>query len=454
MIGLRTARAVVIDNNVSEGMEIVAALSKYGIGISFFKGEVEELPQNRLNGVRLLVLDMNLLDTYVGEVKAILSPLINFLDKLLADNSKPFAIIAWTKHPLFIEEFQTMLNETRPDLKPYFMAKIEVKKDDDPENYDPDKILKRLEEEAKLWFPLDLLMEWEQRVHDATSETTSVLTEIANEASGDWAQEATKLLSALALESGGKHTGREEKVIECLFRSLNPIHEDCLESIPVDHGRLSSQSEKLQDAINEEKKSRKNQKRSRLTDLQRSQLNRMLSLSNVKEGEHAPRPGNLYFKKGWETSDYPIGRGYTSRSVLGKEMLRGPYDDNEWRRIIDKCVPVIVEITPSCDYSQGKTSQCRFIMGLLVREEHKKKIKDEAAFIRKIGPFHVKRSDFCPMSGDYFLVLNSRYITAIQSSKIAEKKEAYRLRKMVLNDTQHWFANQAARPGYISIGNE
>ena len=459
MIGLRTARVVVIDNNSKDGIAIVAALSRHGTGISFFTGNPDELPEKKLTGVRLLVLDMNLLETDAGEVRAILSPLINFLDKLIAENSKPFAIIAWTRHPAYIEEFQNMLNETRPDLKPYFMSNIEkneVKKDGSPRDYDFSKILNRLETEAKLWFPFDLLMEWEQRVHDASSETTTALTEIANESSDTWQQEATKLLSVLTLESGGKRIGREEEIIACFFSSLNPIHEDFLESLPVDHARLSSQSQKLQEAIDEENRSRKEQRRSRLTSSQCSQLNRMLLLAYPKEEEHAPRPGNIYFKKGWKTEDYPINPGNINQSALGKEIINKPESDGKWRYIIYECVPAIVEITPLCDYSQDKTSHCRFILGLLVPEKFRKHIKPQnrTPFIREVGLIHMRESDSCPISGDYILVLNSRYVIGILSNKIVKNIEACRLRKQVLTDIQHWFAGQVARPGYVSIGDQ
>jgi len=456
MIGLRTARVVVVDNDPDEGMAIVAALSTFGAGISFFTGELEKLPRKRLTGVRLLVLDMNLLDIDLGEVRAVLSPLIAFLNKLIAKNSKPFAIIAWTKHLEYIEEFKKMLYETRPDLKPFIMFNIQkndVKEDDGSGDFDSKKILNRLRKEAKSWFPFDLLMDWEQRVHDATTETIAALVNIAGESTGDWQGEMTKLLSSLTLESGGKRIGKEEGILTCFYDSLNPIHEDFLGSLPIDHTYLTSQSKRLQAAIDKEIGSRNNHKKSLLTGAQCSELNRMLCVAYPKSGEHALRPGNIYLKKGWGNTDYPINAQNISHLALGKDMTNRPATAEKWARMIYKCIPACVEITPLCDYSQGKTVYCRLMLGLLVPKAFPNFLKPQRStpFIREIGPIHIKRSGSCPVSGDYILALNSKYVVGILSSKMAGKTEACRLKKQVLTDIQHWFSSQAARPGYVSV---
>jgi hypothetical protein len=177
-------------------------------------------------------------------------------------------------------------------------------------------------------------------------------------------------------------------------------------------------------------------------------------MASVKESERAPRLGNIYFRKGCKTGDYPIGRGSISQALLTVQMLDRPGNEseNKWRKQIYRYKPVIVDFSPSCDFSQDKTFQCRFIMGLLIPVDLESRIKGKAPFVKKIGPVNTRESDSCPVSGEYYLTLNSRYVTGIKSSIVAKNAQAYRFRKQVLTDIQHWFASQAARPGYISIG--
>jgi hypothetical protein len=453
MKGLSTAWVVVVDNEPNEGIAIVSALSKYGVGTSYFTGDPEELPKRRLNGIRLLVLDMNLLTADTGSLENTLSPLVNVVDKLIAKDSKPFILLAWTQHPDYVEVFTKMLDQVRPDLKPCFTTtfkKEDYKIADGEDRFDSEKIRNNLWKQSKSWFPFDLLMEWEQRVHDATSETFSSVTFTSGKSENEWSLGTSRILSALAIASGGKQTGLWEDAVECLFKTLNIIQEDCLESLPM-KGNCTSQSIKLQDTIN------KGGDALTLTGRQRNELNRILSMAQVRKTAHGPRPGNIYLEKGWQDDAFPIGPKGITKAILVTEMLGRPgnLSDTQWQKKIYSfgCVPVVVEITPPCDYSQNNSSQCRVVVGLLVPERHSdnKNMKTRASFLKSIGPLHLSKSNQCPISGEYFLLLNSRYILGIPTTRMADNMEAYRLRKHVLSDVQHWFASQAARPGYVSV---
>jgi hypothetical protein len=446
---------VVIDDDVNEGMAIVSALSKYGMGISFFTGDPDELPLKRLDGVRLLVLDMNLTTIETGTIEETLSPLITFLDKLLAKNSKPFVILAWTKHSELVNKFGKMLDKVRPDLKPYFMAKLQkasYKEQDTVDKYNSKKIRQSIRNKARKWFPLDLLMEWEQRVHDAASETTTMVTEISGASSSTWSEETGKVLSTLALESGGQQLGKGERAITSLFRALGPIHEDCLETLAQDTASLSCQEGKLSKEIEAELKSREKDNKPRLSSSQCAKLNRLLNIAQVRENAHAARPGSVFFKDGWGEKDKNKLFNIDETSPRVKEMMKKlPQDSTERNKIISQFFPILVEITPPCDYSQDKTCQIRLISGLLVPHDLKKYAKENAEFVFSSGPLAFEKSIMCPAEGDYYLNLNSRYVTGIDKVEVVDSKEAYRIRKQLLTDILAWFGRQAARPGHISL---
>ena len=63
MEGLRTSRVLVVDDKFEEALPFIQAIAKYGIGALYFSGvKDEELPEegNKLTGIRLAALDMNL----------------------------------------------------------------------------------------------------------------------------------------------------------------------------------------------------------------------------------------------------------------------------------------------------------------------------------------------------------------------------------------------------------
>lgn len=59
MTGLRTARAVVVDDERDEAMPVIEALSRLGIGSVYIRGDrLEDLPASPFPGVRVVFLDM------------------------------------------------------------------------------------------------------------------------------------------------------------------------------------------------------------------------------------------------------------------------------------------------------------------------------------------------------------------------------------------------------------
>lgn len=223
MIGLKTSRVVIVDNNPEEGLALLRAFSKYGIGASFYTGDPEELPAEKLTGVRLLALDMDIAGVGSGEAKEVLAPLINIIDKLVAESSAPFVILAWTNYPEYFNDFKEMFKKSRPDLRPaFFMAisKADVKDDNNPSDFSIEKIVQKLDMNSEKWFPFDLIMDWEQRVHDAATGTTFSLNKIMIEGSStDLADNASRLFGALALASGGQAVYDKESALNTCFVS-------------------------------------------------------------------------------------------------------------------------------------------------------------------------------------------------------------------------------------------
>ena len=103
MIGLQTGRVVVIDDDSKEADPLLKSFSKIGIASTYYSGNVAELPDTPLKGVRLVALDLHLAGDGNGDAREILSTPLGVLQKLIAPQNGPFVLLAWTKHTNLID---------------------------------------------------------------------------------------------------------------------------------------------------------------------------------------------------------------------------------------------------------------------------------------------------------------------------------------------------------------
>ena len=439
---LETTRVAIVDDDLEEGTALLKAFSKAGIGATYFSGAPEEYPNpdKKLKGIRVLALDMDL----TGAGPAVnLDVTVQAVDSILAKESGPFVIIAWTKYTEFVDAFKKRLQEIRPDLKFLFITKIakeDFRKKDNHESFDVEKILEKLMEEMKKWSPLDLIMLWEQRVHDAATETTDTLSQFV-EAEQDWQDGMLNVLAILAHAAGGKTLQDGPTAFRALLEALNPIHLDRLEQLSLEPESPKANTQRLATLTPSFKEDKK------------ALMNRMLLIAEISRGNSHPQPGNVYCEEGWKCKiRYPISPRKIKLETLAGEIFdstRKKPKNTTLEEIIEGCVPVLVEITPTCDYAQGRR-YARLVAGVIVPCKYHKKIKD-ALFIKKIGPVNLRETAQLPLSGNYYLAFNSHYLVGMSYDDLERCGIVFRLRRQTLVDIQHWFASHAARPGVLSI---
>ena len=179
MLGLRTSRAVIIDDSKEDAEALVRALASDGVGAIVFSGEpaaVMPRPPKPLHGIRLALVDMNLVEG-ISEPRAIIGTLMSVLEEIIAPDNGPYLAIAWTKEPELVELFAAELRD-----KPFRpVAVLTVAKADvrgaAGEGYDSARILEKVKAEQASVYPLELVDLWEQVVHDAASDTTNMTLE-------------------------------------------------------------------------------------------------------------------------------------------------------------------------------------------------------------------------------------------------------------------------------------
>lgn len=92
-------------------------------------------------------------------------------------------------------------------------------------------------------------------------------------------------------------------------------------------------------------------------------------------------------------------------------VLTGCTQGNDATAAREKATLCGLEITPACDYAQGKMGLSRIIAGFIVPWDLEKSIKS-AAFLKRIGPFYF--DDKRLKAGAYLKCLNSRYVVGVE----------------------------------------
>ncbi len=456
MIGLRTGRVVVIDDRFEEARPLIEGLGRLGLPIVYCSGQPGEVPPEPLRGVRLVFLDLHLVE--VGDIRSILLATIGILPSIVDTSEKGVGIVYWTKHPTSEQEqFETLLKERLPDFRPAFVApqeKVKYISDDTPDLL---ALFKEIEQGLEGMPGYRVSLEWEQFVHDAASRATSLLHGLV--ASDD---ELLKVQASMSRACRGREVS-EADALSGFFETVNEVLLDHMQPsivrMPTGQAHISALRRKVTEG-------------EALPHVQRAEINRILLASEVE----TPKPwtGNVYVRDQWNDDgpEFPIPVDPTLVRSCLYEMYRFPGDAKtdrngarRWREqlhlVAKESKPCVLEISPACDYAQNKVRMARLLGGLLIRLPSDG-VEDIApagtlqlpaesrAFAKELF-FIVLDLPSLGLQGQYLLTLNARHLATLPASAIAKVRPVLRLRHGVMVDVQAWFAGHAARPGYLAI---
>jgi hypothetical protein len=442
MIGLKSARVIIVDDVEDEALPIMIAFAKKGIPCAYFHGtNVKELPEekDKFIGIRLAILDMDLVGTGADE-KSKISTLISCLERLLRVDNGPYIALIWTNNPWLRDRFEENIfsNSNLPNpIDIIMLTKAACKKNG---KLDISIIEQKIENTFKSFYPLKMIQAWEEKIFEASTEVSNVLCgQILEEKDpkkwrDDWKLKTLNLMYALAKEVAGENLDKNS-VLRGLYYSLNPLHSDRMEHLTSDLSvLLGSDAEEIlkynQDCGIERK----------------AMINAMLHLAFEETSTYVA--GNMY-----RFASNKVPRwGFSYASLLSDLVQSNYYSTKEKKKNISSlCKYVLLEISASCDQVQGNVRAARFLSGLIVPKDELKKIKepkDYSNFIWRIGPLYIQIED---LKGIYYLYFSARHLVTCPVVKIVNMKPFARLRSEALADIQSWFARHASRPGLILL---
>lgn len=444
MNGLRGARVVLLDDESNEALPVIKAFSRMGVPVVFFDGKSSELPtkQNRLRGVRLAILDMNLGVT--GSNETIASTLVQTFGRIIDDHNGPYGVLIWTNHPDLRELVARYIYEHKTLPKPVFIVtlrkaafKISGGKGA-PRRFAVRKLSKELLKILAENSPLECLQVWEGTCFRAATNVTNSIAQLNGATSANldewrkaWREETLKLLLVVSKASAEKHHTKEN-CIPSIFLALNPLHSDrmdlLVEGLTED---LSRHVEQIMAATGGSATERK------------AKVNTMLHLAGDQLDNF--NPGNLYFFSKKSSPDFmPTLDDVLQDCLQGKEIQQ-----EEVMKLARVCG---LEVTPACDHAQNKMRLSRIVAGFVVPWDHKDAINSRAGFLKTAGPFYFAKKGNLLSAGAYLIVFNSRYVVTAKPSRVKELPAIARVRPSLLADVQSWASYQAARQGVMMLG--
>jgi len=439
MTGLTVGRVIVLDDDEKDALAILKALGQKGIASIYFDGKTRTLPKRseRLSGVRLAVLDMDLIGGGTAD-KAKAATLVRRLDGILSPENGPYVVLAWTNHIELVEHFESYVFASENTPRPIATAMIPKAqcKDAGSGEFDTRLIIAQLAEKLKGCPPLAFLQEWEQTAFRAATDVTNALSSLGADVTfhdldawrSAWKAELAQIMAVMAEEETGGRP-HEEAVAPPLFRALNPLHSDRMEARSTEAGSAVGLADLDVDAGGHfalEKKAR---------------INTMLHLAVT--GSDAVSAGSIYH--------FSMARGpgwLPKTSGLLDHLLQNPDQDDARNDITAAAMRIAVEITPPCDHSQRNLNVARFVCGLVVPNSKQKRIK-KGDFIKRLGPFYLSKRVRKP--GTHWLYLSGRHFVTADLADVSTLRTVGRLRHEAHTDVQVWFAQHASRPGMFLL---
>lgn len=400
--------------------------------------------------IRLIILDMELqvrdflgTDTTDEDVKLATS-IINSL--FGEDSQQLYALLIWTTHPDRFENYIDKLYKRLETLNkplPLFsnsLLKEKCKKDDNNDEYDVDKILKSFEEFFENRDELIALLDWENQCFYSAKETINSISE-----SND-SEEIKKTLTALAHQSlHPSQIKNKEKyaVAESLKYLLNDKLSYSIESIDNDLWAKTLLST--------------------VTELENlSKINTLLHLDFTNLESEMICPGD-FFKINddllWSYFTDETGERLAKfkRAIFYKNFKNKDKDGNSTnnlqKEISDNAIFGLLEISPSCDFAQGKRKECKMYVFAILSPYKEELINSDSPSIIGKKIFNIKDSDFT-------FFINSNYIFTIPDKIIIEVSEEtneknlskiFRIRESLLLPLIREIANQNSRIGTIIL---
>ena len=423
-------RVAIIDDQLRHAEPLMKIFSQRQIPFTYFSGEYNYLPTEgeNSNDIRVLFLDINLIDDGEHEDKVLRGKLLPVLKSVISEENYPYILIYWSRHQtrrdknlierkIFGKELKgrkpiAFLSAIKSD---YFNLDGTITDDFDDKITD---LFRNIDALIAKHPAYSYLLHWENKVHISADKTLEEIFRGYNKF-GSWEDNANYIINKLGLSFSGKsfRSQNAEDKIKSSYNALNIILTDTLDNAlnnsPIEKPKtlkVSTTAKNLESVYN---------------------INKKLLISDEIE---------------------PIYYSGTVIEILNRKL------DTDYENLLDTILnskgkkaeitaswkKMWLNVTPLCDTVQGKIVFHRLVRGILVHKEFSKAFfSNEAIYVSPSFTFDQK---------DYCIVIDFRqFFTLSQLRKSKSRKPLFRVRQQLLAEIQSKLSRHINRQGILYL---
>lgn len=447
----RTTNVVVIDDLYDEVKPLLRMLNHEGIGLVYYNGtNYIEFPARPLKGVRLLFLDF-VLGTDGQSSRNKISTLMGVVKKVISEDNGPYIILAWTKHDVPADDLLALFKEEilKDPQFPQPVVIVNLEKNKCMNN--PNTINKKLNEKFGDENILKVILYWENYARDALCDVTGILSDISKPVvtdgqsfdnySANWNAQLERHIFRIAETSLGRNIGADRNLLVAAQLALTVPFHDCAETLIKKNTRYNKElAEKIISHKNEQ-----------YNLAEKAGMNTFFLLAS-QEIDKNIQPGNIYkFNDVFRKIKCRNKNCYYNKIKLTKQGIAQEFYWGSIRTygnksvLLKKVIPILLEITPECDYVQKKWKTPNLVLGILWPESFGNAL---SANSKDHKPDYVYKSLPVKYQNEvYYLTFNAHHIFNIGFRVFGSVEPILKARKELLVDIQQWFSGHISRPG-------
>lgn len=371
----RFGRVAIVDDKIEEVIQIQNILARKGVPYIFYNyQDLLDVEINRIDGIRLLFLDIRL-EAGTSNDKNLLTILASTVEKIIPPNNGPYAIVLWTneyeKKKDVIKYLNNNLNDSETTKPSYIGAidkKVFIDKTSDLEN--------ELKEYYNNQNMLAFLMEIENHVMNVPAKVVKMISySFVKDASND---ELEKLFLRFARTEKG-NCDSPENATKTVLRVVSDLIRDRYMEIASNDTLVDKLSElwKAVDFADE-------QTPQKVSAEQAAIINTVLNV-NIHAKSTDRVPGKVYRKNDEkfqiDLNTLKISTFQEKKSYIKEGSFNLAYQGNKIETYEE---PIEIDITPSCDYAQGKNHMLRTLYGYVVYIGKDSEVLPDIDYVKKI----------------------------------------------------------------------
>lgn len=453
-------RIAIIDDKIEQALPLINVLAKKRCPYLYFSGELKYLPEegDNPNDIRILFLDINLIDDKEHEAKVLKARLIPVLKRVISKDNYPYVLVFWSRneqeHGKMIKEiFSDELKDRQPIEFIREESKLSYFKADGEQVDDYEKNVAKLFDNISTHLgkliAYDNMLNWENKVHLSTDKTLQEVFSSCHTYES-WSDNAGFLIHKLGESYSGKftyNTQSNELKLKSSFQAFNNVFFDTLE-YSINNSDFSTVKQLSYNAVLANKETIYSVNKKLLISDEKDVLEysgMVTEDTNAKtDSAFQDLLNNSFSRKVIEdlVSNEDANKGKNKKEL--SKLINNESSDKR-KEIRQAWKKVYFVATPLCDFVQNKCYNSRVVKGMLIKAEYVTFIdgRSEAIFI---SPKFKHEND------TYVLVLHFRYFfTAPGSNGVQGLVPLFRVRQQLLSEVQSKLARHISRQGVLFI---